>query len=284
MTLGDSLQIDDLNIVSLKAIGNLEICWTDLIEEHLFLDPAARKLYLAWTRMEEGEGFGKLQEAWLGISDIFPFRYYRQFALLGSHLNASVSTSWGMFFSHKLGIPRQQEGYLQRALKFLHPNHDHILELKRAYESITFHNSENAYIIETSQKYPWQRFFRDSAHINTAGFEVMREYHLQFAGGLTEAHSTARKAHQKFALQFSEFDLLEDRVRRLRHYMDSQKPRGFRQLWRDKRDVLNYCTFWGVIIFGALSVFLAFASLAVGIAQAVASFEALNLRPLSSQA
>jgi hypothetical protein len=48
--------------------------------------------------------------------------------------------------------------------------------------------------------------------------------------------------------------------------MDSQKPRGIRQLWRGKSDVLNYYTFWGVITFGALSVFLALASLAVGIA------------------
>jgi hypothetical protein len=59
--------------------------------------------------------------------------------------------------------------------------------------------------------------------------------------------------------------------------MDTQEPRGLRQLWRDNRDSLNYFTFWGVIIFGVSSVFLALFSLAVGIAQTVASFKSLAL-------
>ncbi|KAF7861802.1 hypothetical protein EAF04_007685 [Stromatinia cepivora] len=74
MTLGNNFQIDDLNIIALKTIENLEICWTDYIEKHLVLDPATRKLYLAWTRMEGGQEFGRLQEAWLNIGDIFPYR------------------------------------------------------------------------------------------------------------------------------------------------------------------------------------------------------------------
>jgi hypothetical protein len=59
--------------------------------------------------------------------------------------------------------------------------------------------------------------------------------------------------------------------------MGSQKPRGLRQLWKDNRDSLNYYTFWGVIIFGLLSVFLGFFSLAVSVAQTIASFRALDL-------
>jgi hypothetical protein len=57
--------------------------------------------------------------------------------------------------------------------------------------------------------------------------------------------------------------------------MDNEKPRGFRQLWKDNRDSLNYYTFWGVIILGGLSVALALFSLAVSVAQTVASFQAL---------
>jgi hypothetical protein len=48
-------------------------------------------------------------------------------------------------------------------------------------------------------------------------------------------------------------------------------------MWKDKRDTSNYFTFWAVIVFGGLSVLLAFLSLAVSIAQTVASFKALNL-------
>jgi hypothetical protein len=81
----------------------------------------------------------------------------------------------------------------------------------------------------------------------------------------------------KNTIPYSQFPAFETRLRQLRSYMDSQKPRGIRQLWHDNRDSLNYYTFWGVIIFGGLSVFLALFSLAVGIAQAVASFQALHL-------
>ena len=81
----------------------------------------------------------------------------------------------------------------------------------------------------------------------------------------------------KNSIPYSHFLVFEARLRQLRQYMGNQKPRGFRQLWHDKRDSLNYYTFWGVIIFGGISVFLAFFSLAVSVAQTVASFRALEL-------
>jgi hypothetical protein len=59
--------------------------------------------------------------------------------------------------------------------------------------------------------------------------------------------------------------------------MDTQKPRGLWQLWRDKRDSLGYFAFWGVIIFGVSSLLLALFSLMEGIAQTLASFKSLGL-------
>lgn len=59
----------------------------------------------------------------------------------------------------------------------------------------------------------------------------------------------------KSEIPYTYFGHLGHRVRILREYMDNQKPRGFRQLWKDSRDSFNYYTFWGVIIFLALSVF-----------------------------
>jgi hypothetical protein len=57
--------------------------------------------------------------------------------------------------------------------------------------------------------------------------------------------------------------------------MDSKQPQTLRQLWKDNRDALTYYTFWGVIIFGGLSVLPAFFSLTIGIAQTVAAFKTL---------
>jgi hypothetical protein len=84
-------------------------------------------------------------------------------------------------------------------------------------------------------------------------------------------------ALNKDPVSYAQFPVFETRLRQLQHYMGSQKPRGLRQLWKDNRDSLNYYTFWGVIVFGLLSVFLAFFSLAVSVAQTVASFRALEL-------
>ena len=73
-------------------------------------------------------------------------------------------------------------------------------------------------------------------------------------------------------LSYSKFPIYEDRLRELRAYMDSQQPKGLFALWQDKRNSNAYYTFWGVLIFGSLSVVLAFCSLAVTTAQTWATF------------
>jgi hypothetical protein len=101
----------------------------------------------------------------------------------------------------------------------------------------------------------------------------------QFKSTLERAYrQVACASSNKYPIRY-DFLLFETRLRQLRHYMDEQKPRGFRQLWKDNRDSLNYYTFWGVIVFGGLSVLLALFSLAVSVAQTVASFRELDGLP-----
>jgi hypothetical protein len=59
--------------------------------------------------------------------------------------------------------------------------------------------------------------------------------------------------------------------------MDNQKPHNLWQLWKDNRDTLSYYTIWGVIIFGGVTAFLAFLSLAISISQTIAAYRALHL-------
>ena len=82
--------------------------------------------------------------------------------------------------------------------------------------------------------------------------------------------------HLPQSVPYSYFGRYEDRLRVLRHYMDTRKPTGLRNLWHDRRDSLTYWTFWAVITFGGLSVVLAALGLAVGIIQAYASLKALD--------
>ncbi|OBT42936.1 hypothetical protein VE00_07300 [Pseudogymnoascus sp. WSF 3629] len=109
-------------------------------------------------------------------------------------------------------------------------------------------------------------------------YAELRDFHLQGDGHgyHLRYRQTRQAALNKISIPFAEFPALESRLRQLRHYMDDQKPRGIRQLWRDNRDSSNYYTFWLVVAFGLLSVTLAMFSLAVSVAQTWASFRALD--------
>ncbi|KFZ14757.1 hypothetical protein V501_03064 [Pseudogymnoascus sp. VKM F-4519 (FW-2642)] len=109
-------------------------------------------------------------------------------------------------------------------------------------------------------------------------YAELRTFHLQSDAYRYRLRykKTQQAALNKISMPFAEFPTLESRLRQLRHYMDDQKPRGIRQLWRDNRDSSNYYTFWLVLAFGLLSVTLAMFSLAVSVAQTWASFRALD--------
>lgn len=78
-------------------------------------------------------------------------------------------------------------------------------------------------------------------------------------------------------LDYRDFWVYRERIRILREYMDDRKPRDFWGLVYDRRNTLQYYTFWSVIAVGLLSILLGLMSLAVGIAQAVFAYRALNL-------
>lgn len=83
------------------------------------------------------------------------------------------------------------------------------------------------------------------------------------------------KKHKQMA--YSYFTVYGHRIRMLRKYMDECKPNDFWGLIHDRRNKLQYFTFWSVIAVGLLSILLGFMSLAVGIVQAVFAYRALNV-------
>lgn len=123
-------------------------------------------------------------------------------------------------------------------------------------------------IRETPLHGPTLSHFMDKSLSSSYCFETRD--HLQFRlskpGGLL---------HER--LSYAQFPFYGDRLRELRFYMDSQRPKGLRALWRDRRDSNTYYTFWFVVIFGSLSVFLAAGALAVSIVQTWATFHSVPL-------
>lgn len=146
-------------------------------------------------------------------------------------------------------------------------------KLRLEYESISDPDSHpiKRYNIQTLKDYHMPWIEDDSVSDKSDRVRLYYQSRWDDILGIIESKKSKR------TIAYSKFGMFEDRVRDLRRYMDQQKPHGLRQLLRDSRDALNYYTFMGVIIFGSLSILLALASLAVGIAQTYASFKALDV-------
>jgi len=55
-----------------------------------------------------------------------------------------------------------------------------------------------------------------------------------------------------------DFPILRSRIAVLQQQMTNLKPRGWREIWNDKRDSAQWYTFWAVIVFGGSGIGLAF--------------------------
>ena len=76
--------------------------------------------------------------------------------------------------------------------------------------------------------------------------------------------------------RYSAYPIYGDRIRELKAYMDEQRPKNLKQLFKDRRDTVGYWAFWAVVCVGGASLILALISVAVSTAQTVASFKALG--------
>lgn len=54
-----------------------------------------------------------------------------------------------------------------------------------------------------------------------------------------------------------DFPVLRGRIASLQQQMHNLKPRGWREIWKDKRDSAQWYTFWAVIIFGGSGIIFA---------------------------
>jgi hypothetical protein len=53
-----------------------------------------------------------------------------------------------------------------------------------------------------------------------------------------------------------DFPILRSRLAILSYQMSNLKPRGWKELWKDKRDSAHWLTFWAVIIIGGAGILL----------------------------
>jgi len=279
---GEDFVSEDLNIKMLKSVGELTIQWTKYYDQHLYLEKSSKTLFVCWFAAPPCTLPYDLVEDRLSEwyregcrINLAPDRRKHPLTFhpnVSNLLNREILSTWTLLFQsgnekeelEKLYEEIEAPPWLQRAALSSRWERTHVQKRKlkvgglRSLASKKRRKTMAVLVHADSRKdYP----IIDS-HIGKADWAKYEEY--QYIASAPR-------------LNYSEFPIFENRLRTLRAYMDTAKPRGLLQLWRDNRDSLTYYTFWGVIVFGVGSLFVAFLSLAVSIAQTVASFKSLHL-------
>ena len=68
-----------------------------------------------------------------------------------------------------------------------------------------------------------------------------------------------------------DFPMLRCRIASMSKQVASTKPRGWKELWRDKRDSAQWVTFWAVIIIGGFGLFLSLLQVILALVQVASS-------------
>lgn len=70
-----------------------------------------------------------------------------------------------------------------------------------------------------------------------------------------------------------DFPMFGQRLAKLQEFNLRQQPNKLRDLWRDRRNPLQWYTFWAVLIFGICSLLLTLLQVLIGVAQLVTSLD-----------
>lgn len=69
------------------------------------------------------------------------------------------------------------------------------------------------------------------------------------------------------------FPFFGQRLLDVQDYIDDQHPTSWKTLWRDRRDINKFWTFWAVFIFGATTIVIGLVQIGLAIAQVIGQSE-----------
>lgn len=285
MIRGRDFEVGDLNIERLTTIGGLTIRWTRFYDQHLWLDKSSKILFVNWFACPPcglprtlGGTLPDPLDQWYDDSlqanlspDVskYPFRSPGSTKILVDH---ELCATWILLFGRaesreelkklyqdidvpdwlRSSAPRVRKKDLHSRLKRAK------VKVKRGKEILSRKTMAGLMDPDSRRRYPIIYY-----HLGRGENIMIDRYQ--------EVIPNAER------LNYADFPIYEHRLRTLRAYMDTARPRGLRKLWRDNRDSLAYYTFWSAVTFGLGAVILAITSLAVSIAQTAAAFKALHL-------
>jgi len=86
-------------------------------------------------------------------------------------------------------------------------------------------------------------------------------------------HPFANLTDRDYYRLHRDFPFLRSRIITLKRLLDAGKPRGWKELWWDRRNAGQWYTFWAVIIIGGAGIVLAALQVALSAAQLAVSFK-----------
>ncbi|KAI9880107.1 MAG: hypothetical protein M1830_005352 [Pleopsidium flavum] len=286
---GPSFPSRDINVRTLRELGGLELRWTDNYADHLKLSSTSqgKRLYIFWNRTpydlnnlayyhthsHQTDELSRTYALIFGPSSSAARKAGKKLAEFSpstntTSLNASTSQSRSPYTA--VMTFRQPNGSVE--WRDVHLLRDPAKSILEAYMAFPVPPEEEC-IFGGYFFYP----FADESKTAPKIGGIIKWGQPSSSSVLLHIEGILRNCYRLEEYEdFDTYPVFQDRLRELKAFMDSRRPSGFLALWKDKRDTLQWYTFWAVLVVGSLSIFLAFASLAVSTAQAVAAFRQLD--------
>lgn len=297
----------DLNLQTLMRLGGLRIVWSDCIDNHLRLSISSRTLTLFWdvSLLDQSLLFWYNAQSLKSFGDNMGldhpdatrnpkfhvlYELKNTYRLLFHNMNAKQFTTTE---TCAIKNANRRTGILVHDLR-VDINSSRARKILKHFLNTPLPGKLDRENIDTARPRPlrhvWWRIDRalsilhSLTHRNPVPSTISTHlasgppYSLDLCWHLENILTPypALVGESESMRSFSHFPCFSSRLREIKCYMDNQKPSGWYQMWKDKRDRVQHVTFWAVLVFGTISITLALISIAVSSAQTVAAFRSVG--------
>ncbi len=297
----------DLNLQTLTSLGGLRVVWSDCIDDHLRLSSSSRTLTLFWdvSLLDQSLLFWYNAHSLKNFGDSMDSHHPNATIIPKFHVLYELKNTYRLLFLNK--DARHFTTTETCAIKNANKRPGIMVHDLRVDINSSRARKILKYLLNTPLPGKLDRGKIDKAtlrQLRHGWWPIDRAlsilHNLIYRNPLPNTISTHLASGPPYSLDlcwhleniltpypalvgenesmrsFSHFPRFSSRLREIKFYMDNQKPSGWYQMWEDKRDRVQYVTFWAVLVFGTISITLALISIAVSSAQTVAAFRSVG--------
>ena len=304
---GQVFAAHDLNLQILMSLGGLRVVWSDCIDDHLRLSTSSRTLTLFWnvSLLDQSLLFWYNAHSLKNSGDSMDSHHSNTIRDSNSHVLYELKNTYRLLFLNMKAkqFTTTETCAVKNATR--RPGimvHDLRVDIKSSRARKILKHLLNAPIPDNIKRgRPENAKTRQSSRVWWPIDRALSRLHsITHRNPLPSTIATHLASGPPYSLDlcwhlenilipyptllgesesmrsFSHFPRFGSRLRELKFYMDNQRPSGWYQIWKDKRDRVQYVTFWAVLMFGTISIILALISIAVSSAQTVAAFRSIQ--------